>query len=325
MKPSSPSPQSKLFTVPPEQGGERLDVFLSSQMSSFSRSQVQALIKEGHIVPQFPVKAIKAGMRVLEGQTFRVTIPPSQKSDIPSQAILLDIVFEDDDLLVINKPAGLVVHPGAGNPDHTLINALVAHCPDITGVGGVQRPGLVHRLDKDTSGLLVVAKTDAAYKSLVKQLRYRKLSREYLGIVKGKVEGRGTVDAPVGRHVSARKKMAVRPESGKKAVTHFSTLESNEKASLLHLKLETGRTHQIRVHLQYIHHPIWGDEVYGGPTASVNRQMLHAFRLSFQHPQTGSIKGFFAPPPLDFEECLSAFDLQIPSWKKVEWRETERT
>jgi 23S rRNA pseudouridine1911/1915/1917 synthase len=322
MKPSSSSTQSTLFTVPLEQGGERLDVFLSSQLPSFSRSQVQTLIKEGNVVPQFPVKAVKAGMRVLEGQAFQVTVPPSQKSDIPSQAISLDIVFEDDDLLVINKPAGLVVHPGAGNPDHTLINALVAHCPDIAGVGGVQRPGLVHRLDKDTSGLLVVAKTDTAYKSLTKQLRYRKLSREYLGIVKGKVEGRGTVDAPVGRHVSARKKMAVRPESGKKAVTHFRTLESNEKASLMHLKLETGRTHQIRVHLQYIHHPIWGDEVYGGPTVPANRQMLHAFRLSFQHPRTDVLKDFFDPPPQDFEECLSALDLQVPSWEKVEWRES---
>ncbi len=324
MKPSSSSPQTSVFTVSKTQSGKRLDVFLSSQLPSFSRSQVQAILKAGHIIPQFEIKSLKSGMTVVEGQAFQVTIPPSRKSDIPSQAISLDVVFEDDDLLVINKPAGLVVHPGAGNPDHTLINALVAHCPDIAGVGGVQRPGLVHRLDKNTSGLLVVAKTDAAYKSLVKQLRYRKLSREYLGIVKGKLEGRGKVDAPIGRHVSARKKMAVRPESGKKAVTHFRALESNENASLMHLKLETGRTHQIRVHLQYIHHPILGDAVYSGPTVPANRQMLHAFRLSFQHPRIGGLKEYYAPPPRDFEECLSALGLQVLSWKKVEWRDSEK-
>ena len=324
MKPSSALPQTSLFTVSSDHGGKRLDVFLSSQLPSFSRSQVQSLIKEGNVVPQFPAKSIKAGMTVLEGQAFQVTVPASRPSDIPAQAFSLDIVFEDDDLLVVNKPVGLVVHPGAGNPDHTLINALVAHCPGLAGVGGVQRPGLVHRLDKDTSGLLVVAKTDAAYKSLVKQLRYRKLSREYLGIAKGKVEGAGKIDAPIGRHVSARKKMAVRAESGKAAVTHFRILSSAEKASLLHLKLETGRTHQIRVHLQYIHHPILGDEVYGGVDEAATRQMLHAFRLSFQHPQTGLSKGFSAPPPLDFEKCLSTMGLPIPKWKDVQWQRPEK-
>ncbi len=325
MEPSSPSPQSALFSVLAGQGGKRLDVFLSTQLPSFSRSQVQSLIKEGRVVPQFPVKVVKASMTVLEGQAFQVTVPASQKTDIPAQAFALDIVFEDDDLLVINKPAGLVVHPGAGNPDHTLINALVAHCPDLAGVGGVQRPGLVHRIDKDTSGLLAVAKSDLAYKSLVKQLRYRKLSREYLGIARGRMEGFGRVDAPIGRHVIARKKMAVRAESGKAAVTHFRTLASNEKASLLHLKLETGRTHQIRVHLQYIHHPILGDEVYGGTDEAAPRQMLHAFRLSFQHPRTGTVEGFFAVPPRDFEECLSSLGFQRVPWKEVEWPQPKKS
>lgn len=324
MEPSSASSQNAFFTVPAGQGGKRLDVFLSSQLPSFSRSQVQTLIKEGGVVPQFPAKAVKASMTILEGQSFQVTVPVSQKSDIPAQAFALDIVFEDEDLLVLNKPAGLVVHPGAGNPDHTLINALVAHCPDLVGVGGVQRPGLVHRIDKDTSGLLVVAKTDLAYKSLVKQLRYRKLSREYLGIARGRMDGFGRVDAPIGRHVIARKKMAVRAESGKAAVTHFRTLDANDEASLLHLKLETGRTHQIRVHLQYIHHPILGDEVYGGTHAATQRQMLHAFRLSFLHPRTGIINSFFAAPPKDFEECLSALGFQSPPWKEVEWPQPKK-
>src|ERR1035441_5551891 len=246
MKPSSNSVQKALLTVPPGQGGRRLDVFLSSQLTSFSRNQVQGLIKEGHVVPQFPVKSLKAGMLVSEGQSFQVTVPRAEKAPLPAQPVKLDILFEDGQILVINKPAGMVVHPGAGNPDHTLINALVAHCPGIAGGGGVQRPGLVHPIDKDTSGLLAVAKTDEAYKSLVKQLRYRKLGREYLAIAKGELKGQGVIDAPIGRHFTARKRMAVRPEGGKPAVTHFAVLQGGAKASLLHLKLETGRTPQIR-------------------------------------------------------------------------------
>jgi 23S rRNA pseudouridine1911/1915/1917 synthase len=319
MKPSSTTAQTALITVKPGEGGQRLDVFLSTHLKAFSRNQAQTLVKEGNVIPQFPVKALKVSLVVSEGQTFRVNIPPSKKSDILAQDIKLDIVFEDASLLVINKPVGMVVHPGAGNPDKTLINALMAHCPDIAGVGGVQRPGLVHRLDKDTSGLLVVAKTDAAYKSLVKQLRYRKLSREYLGIVKGEIEGPGTVNAPLGRHFVSRKRMAVIPEGGKIAVTHFAVLEKTEKASLLHLKLETGRTHQIRVHMQYIHHPILGDTVYGGASDLAPRQMLHAFRLSFQHPKTGITKTYTVLPPVDFEECLVNLDLNPPKWKGLVW------
>ncbi len=319
MKPSSPTAQTTLLTVPPGEGGKRLDVFLSSQLKAFSRNQAQALVKEGRVIPQFPVKALKVSLIVLEGQSFQVNIPPAKKSDIQAQDIALNIVFEDKYLLVINKPVGMVVHPGAGNPDKTLINALMAHCPDIVGVGGVQRPGLVHRLDKDTSGLLVVAKSDLAYKSLVKQLRYRKLSREYLGIVKGEIEGPGIINAPLGRHFVSRKRMAVLPEGGKPAVTHFVVLGKTEKASLLHLKLETGRTHQIRVHLQYIHHPILGDSVYGGGSDLAARQMLHAFRLSFQHPKTGITKIYTAPPPVDFEECLVMLDINPPEWKELVW------
>ncbi len=319
MKPSSTTAQTTLITVQPGEGGKRLDVFLSSQLKAFSRNQAQTLVKEGNVVPQFPVKDLKVSMIVSEGQTFQVNIPPSKKSDIQAQDIKLDIVFEDANLLVINKPVGMVVHPGAGNPDKTLINALMAHCPDIAGVGGVQRPGLVHRLDKDTSGLMVVAKSDIAYKSLVKQLRYRKLSREYLGIVRGEVKGPGTVNAPLGRHFVSRKRMAVIPEGGKQAVTHFTVLGNTEKASLLHLKLETGRTHQIRVHMQYIHHPILGDSVYGSASDLAPRQMLHAFRLSFQHPKTGITKTFLALPPVDFEECLVMLDINPPKWKDLVW------
>ena len=297
----------------------RLDLFLTSELSAFSRTQIQALIQKGNVAPLFRLKAMKAGLVVLEGQSFEVIIPASVKSDIKAQPLTLDVVFEDANLLVINKPVGLVVHPGAGNPDQTLINALVAHCPGIAGVGGIQRPGLVHRLDKDTSGLLVAAKSDLAYKSLVKQLKTRKLSREYLGIVKGSLEGKGTVDAPLGRHASARKKMAVRPENGKTAVTHFASLESNEKASLLHLKLDTGRTHQIRVHMAFIKHPILGDSVYGEDSGMAGRQMLHAFKLSFLHPKSETLKSFWAAPPKDFTDCLTQVKIKTPTWGKIKW------
>jgi 23S rRNA pseudouridine1911/1915/1917 synthase len=236
-----------------------------------------------------------------------------------AQPIDLGIIFEDADFLVINKPAGLVVHPGAGNPDKTLLNALVAHCPDIVGVGGVQRPGLVHRIDKDTSGLLAVAKSEKAYRSLVRQLAGRKLSREYLGIVKGNLNEKGRVDAPIGRHPSARNRMAVRAETGKLAVTHFSSLQSNDQASLLYLKLETGRTHQIRVHMEFIKHPILGDGVYGEDSGKAPRQMLHAFRLSLKHPVSGEVQSFTAPPPSDFLECIRLMELKPMDWDQLKW------
>ena len=320
MEPSSLSAQSNDWTVQAGEGGQRLDVFLAFHLPSFSRTQVQALIKEGHVTPLFDAKALKASLAVAEGQSFRVVVPASKPTEIAAQSIPLSIVFEDDQVLVLDKPAGLVVHPGAGNPDSTLINALVAHCPQIAGVGGVQRPGLVHRLDKDTSGLLAVVKTDKAYRSLVKQIRYRQMSREYLGLVKGQVTQPGLIDAAIGRHVSARKKMAVRPDDGKAAKTHFTPLVSNDEASLLHLKLETGRTHQIRVHLQFIHHPILGDSVYGSSQGGFGRQMLHAFRLTFQHPVTGKNQTFFAPPPADFTDAVKALGLTVPVWKDIVWK-----
>jgi 23S rRNA pseudouridine1911/1915/1917 synthase len=319
MKPSSSMPQQALFTVPPKWAGKRLDVFLASELSAFSRNQVQSLIADGNVATQGSLKPVKASQIVLEGQTFQVIIPPSKETDLEAQARPLDIIYEDRDMLVINKPVGLVVHPGAGNPDQTLMNALVSHCPGIAGVGGVQRPGLVHRLDKDTSGLLAVAKTDLAYKSLVRQLRGRKMGREYLGLVKGSLEGKGTVKAAIGRHPGARKKMAVRPEGGKPAVTHFQVLDGNETASLLHLKLETGRTHQIRVHMAFIHHPILGDGVYGGESDLAGRQMLHAFRLTLLHPKTGLTKTFTAPLPDDFLACLKKTGLGPIRPDKVFW------
>jgi 23S rRNA pseudouridine1911/1915/1917 synthase len=319
MENPSPLPSGEILTVASGEGGNRLDVFLASRLIGFSRSRIQALIREGCVSAKFHVKALKPGLVVLPGQSFRVEMPPLRDTELAAQPLALDTLFEDGDLLVLNKPAGLVVHPGAGNPDHTLINALVAHCPGISGVGGVRRPGLVHRLDKDTSGLLAVAKTDQAYQELVRQLRYRRMGREYLGIVKGPLEGRGTVDAPIGRHAGVRKKMAVRPEDGKKARTHFNVLETGERASLLHLKLDTGRTHQIRVHLHYIHHPILGDRVYSSEAGKEERQMLHAFRLSLRHPRTGKGLELLAEPPEDFRKRLLQEGLKEPRWAGILW------
>ena len=321
LEPSSKTIQKAVFIVPLDQDAKRLDVFLVSQMLGFSRTQVQGLIDYGKVEALFKIKAVKANFVVSKGQSFQVTIPASQKTDIPPEDIELDIVYEDRSVIVINKPAGLVVHPGAGNPSHTLINALVAHCPNITGVGGIKRPGLVHRLDKDTSGLLVVAKTDKAYKSLVRQLKTRSLSREYLGIVKGALAEKGKVDAAIGRHALARKKMAVQPDTGKESITHFVALASNEDATLMLLKLETGRTHQIRVHMSYIHHSILGDSIYGGDSTLVDRQMLHAFRLSFKHPQTGITRSFYAAPPKDFVKTLAKVKLSAPKWHFVRWKD----
>ncbi|HET9869342.1 MAG TPA: RluA family pseudouridine synthase [bacterium] len=311
------------LTVADPFGGQRLDVFLASQLPDLSRARVRKLIDGGRVEAAFAVKAVKANLLVSVGQTFRVTLPPPEPTHLPAQPLALDLLFEDQDLLVINKPAGLVVHPGAGNPDHTLINALVAHCPRIQGVGGVNRPGLVHRLDKDTSGLLVVAKSDLAFKGLVRELKGRHLRRIYLGLVKGRLEGKGKVDAPLGRHPGARNKMSVRPDGGKEAVTHFESIRSGEEASLLMFKLETGRTHQIRVHAQFIKHPIWGDPVYGGPTAGAGRQMLHAFRLTFRHPRTKETLSFLAPPPADLTACARSLGLSPLSWESLDWKDPE--
>jgi 23S rRNA pseudouridine1911/1915/1917 synthase len=319
VKPTPAESEKIVVSVGPAQKGLRLDVFLASQLSEFSRSRIRALIEEGRVTAEIPAKEIKPSLTVMEGQAYRISIPPPAPTDIPAQAIRLDILFEDEEILVINKPAGLVVHPGAGNPDKTLLNALVAHCPHITGVGGVQRPGLVHRIDKDTSGLLAIAKTGKAYRSLVRQLAGRKLSREYLGIVKGLLNEKGMVDAAIGRHPSARNRMAVRAETGKHAITHFQTLQANARASLLHLKLETGRTHQIRVHMEFIKHPILGDRVYGEDSGWAPRQMLHALRLTLKHPLSGDPKTFTAPPPEDFLESLQKMGLESKKWEELSW------
>jgi len=249
---------------------------------------------------------VRPSYRVRAGDQIVVEIPPAHPVELRPEPIPLEIVYEDGDLLVVNKPAGLVVHPGAGRPTGTLVHALLAHCPDLPGIGGEVRPGIVHRLDKDTSGLLVVAKTDAALRSLQAQIQARRAGRDYLALVHGAVAvGEGTIDAPVGRHPRHRTRMAV-VASGRRAVTRYRVVERFADATLLELRLQTGRTHQIRVHCASIGHPIVGDRVYGRrPNPwGLRRQALHAFRLTFVHPTTGAEMSFVAPLPADIEAAL---------------------
>ncbi len=309
------------FEVDLDSAGQRLDLFIASKLPDCSRNEAQRLIEGGHVHPLNPSRPLKSSMPVKLGQRFAVAIPEPAPTHLKAQAIPLDVVFEDDAILVVNKPVGMVVHPGAGNPEGTLVNAVLAHCPDIDGVGGQRRPGLVHRLDKDTSGLIVIAKNGKAFKGLTRQIVRREMRREYVGIVRGELKGSGTIEAPLGRDPQDRKKMAVRNEEGKEAVTHFKVLESGEKASLAHFKLETGRTHQIRVHSEFIAHPILGDHTYHGESPLAARQMLHAFRLTITHPTLRVKKTFTAAPPRDFEDCLKSLDIRVPDWKKLVWKD----
>jgi 23S rRNA pseudouridine1911/1915/1917 synthase len=287
----------------------RLDRWLSQQLPELSRSRVQQLIDRGCVRVNGEVclskkTSVKVGDRIL------VEIPAVQPLELKPAAIPLDILYEDDSLLIINKPAGLVVHPAPGHDEGTLVNALLAHCPNLPGIGGVQRPGIVHRLDKDTTGAIAIAKTDFAQQHLQAQLKAKTARREYLGIVYGapRTES-GIVDLPIGRHPIDRKKMAIVPieKGGRAAITHWQVKERLGNYTLIHFRLETGRTHQIRVHSAHIGHPIVGDPVYGsGRSVGVNLsgQALHAWRLKLQHPVTGEAIEVTAPPPAEFHTLL---------------------
>lgn len=308
MTPPSPDPGAgeAELTVPPDAEGVRLDRFLAERAGlDLSRSRLQRLIREGRVEvegrPARPSQPVRAGSRI------RVRVPPPEPAAVAPQPIPLDVVYEDADLLVVVKPRGMVVHPAPGHPAGTLVNALLARCPDLAGVGGVQRPGLVHRLDRDTTGLLVVAKTDRAHRDLTAQLRRRELERRYLALVRGVPPAAGTVDAPVGRDPHRRVRMAVVPD-GRPARTHFRLLEAfRERYALLEVRLETGRTHQIRVHLAAIGHPVAGDPLYGGRRGELGLQgqALHAYRLALVHPRTGEHLCFEAPPPPDLASALA--------------------
>lgn len=300
--------EKKVFTVEKGEEGKRLDLFLTSREGSFSRSYLQKLCLGGNVYINGE-KQLKTGYRVKEGQIIEVYIPPPEKIEAEPEDIPLEIVYEDADLLVINKPKGMVVHPAVGHYRGTMVNALLAHCTDLLAIGDKVRPGIVHRLDKDTSGLLVVAKNEPTFQSLSLQLKERKMEREYRAIVHFPPPmNAGTIDAPLGRDSRDRKKFAVKePGKGKRAVTHYRVLGKVGPFYLLSLRLETGRTHQIRVHLSHIGSPIVGDPVYGPKRSPYKKlgQFLHARKLAFNHPRTGEYMEFIAEPGDDFFQIIS--------------------
>jgi 23S rRNA pseudouridine1911/1915/1917 synthase len=301
---------------------ERIDKYLSEDRRIASRAQVQRLLRSGMILVDG--RPVKPSYRTRGGEKVSVTIPDPEPATLVAQPIPLDILYEDRHLLVVNKPAGMVVHPGSGVREGTLANALLAHCDDLSGIGGVVRPGIVHRLDKGTSGLMVVAKDDRTHLALSEALAARDVKRTYEAVVWGIPAEPRKVETLIGRSFKDRKKMAVLKRTGRMAVTSFAVLETFEFASRLEVKLETGRTHQIRVHLAHIGHPVFGDPTYGGRRRKygglsvsqmkqargmlelIDRQALHAARLAFVHPETGTKMDFRAPAPEDIMRLLSA-------------------
>ncbi len=294
--------KTSAFLVEAGGAGVRLDQFLASSVPELSRARIQDLIKSGHVT--LNLAAAKASARLRIGDAITLHEPPPTPTETVAEDIALDVFFEDDDLIVLNKPAGLVVHPAAGNWSGTIVNALLHHCRALSGIGGEQRPGIVHRLDKETSGCLVAAKSDLAHQSLARQFAGREVTKIYLALVAGKVRFKtGTIDAPIGRHPVQRKKMTVVPAGrGREAKTGYRVLAELPLGTLVECTLHTGRTHQIRVHLKHLGHPLLGDDVYG-KRAGFPRQMLHAWRLGFTHPRTGERLNFESPIPPDFVEA----------------------
>ncbi|HEX6100553.1 MAG TPA: RluA family pseudouridine synthase [Thermoanaerobaculia bacterium] len=304
-------------TVGETQNGLRLDRALGELFSDYSRNFLANLVTDGHVrVDGAP--AAKPSQRVEAGQRIEIEVPDAAPAGISSQDLPLHVLYEDADVVVLDKPAGLVVHPAAGHADGTLVNALLFHVKDLSGVGGEIRPGIVHRLDKDTSGVMIVAKHDAAHRRLTEAWSTDRVRKEYVALVYGTpASERGTVDAPIGRDPRDRKKMAV-VAGGRAAVTDYEVAERLRYVSLVRCRLRTGRTHQIRVHMKHLGHPIVGDPVYSGPQwrgipdkrvqkllSSLNRQMLHAARITFAHPSTGASMTFEAPLPQDFATVLA--------------------
>ena len=301
------------FQIVGEESGARIDVFLASRLDHLSRAQIQKAITGGHVyLNNLPAKA---GQRLREGDRLVFEQPPVEAYEVEPEDIPLAVVYEDASLLVIDKPAGLVVHPAAGNYRGTLVHALLFHCRDLSGIGGVMRPGIVHRLDKGTSGLLVVAKSDAAHQGLAAQFKSHEVQKTYEALVYGDIKGdEGLIDEPVGRDMADRKKMSTRTRRGKEARTYWRVAERYGAITLLQINIETGRTHQIRVHLHHAGHPLVGDAVYGGGIGRVkaltdpglkeqiralSRPALHSSRLSFVHPITGQSLDFTSPLPED--------------------------
>lgn len=292
-----------------EEKADRIDLYLSQHLSDLSRSRIQQLIEQEQVQVNDKICTSKK-VTVQSGDRISITIPEAKPLDLQPEAIPLDVLYEDDSLIIINKPAGLVVHPAAGHESGTLVNALLAHCTNLAGIGGVQRPGIVHRLDKDTTGAIAIAKTDQAHQHLQAQLKAKTAQREYLGVVHGAPSAEsGTIDQPIGRNPIDRKKMTILPvdKGGRTAITHWQVRERLGNYTLIYFQLETGRTHQIRVHSAHIGHCLVGDSVYGsGRSVGVNLpgQALHAWRLRLQHPVSGEWIEAIAPLPPAFITLL---------------------
>ncbi len=309
------------FEVPQRAAGTRIDLFLANEKTDLSRSRIQKLISEQNVLVDG--RPTKSSYRMKGNEKITIEIPPLKKLSLEPEDIPLDVLYEDSDLLVVNKKAGMVVHPALGNYSHTLVNALLFHCKDLSGINGVLRPGIVHRLDKNTSGLLVVAKNDFAHQGLAGQIKDRTLLREYLAIVWGHMPSeKGIIQAPIGRSTKDGKKMAVSRLKGRESLTEYQVLERFDLCDLLSIRLKTGRTHQIRVHLSYLNHPVLGDPEYGGRQkwvkgihdkhrlfgqkllTLIDRQALHAKKLGFTHPRTKEYKELDSSLPEDIDNVL---------------------
>jgi 23S rRNA pseudouridine1911/1915/1917 synthase len=327
------------FRVSAQDSARRLDIFLSQKERVLSRSQVKRLIEKGNV--QVGGRRAKAGMRLKEDDVVTLTLPEPLQPTAQAEPIPVSILYEDQHLIVVDKPSGMVVHPAAGNFSGTLVNALLHHCPDLSGIGGVLRPGIVHRLDKDTSGVLVVAKDDLTHRGLSEQFKAHTPSRKYIGIVFGQIPDEGKIDVTIGRHPVNRKKMSARPHKGREARTYWKVLKRFVQFSVVEFRLETGRTHQIRVHLSSIGYPILGDRLYGGRRRltsvsppllqqglqKLRRQALHAASLGFVHPATGKRLEFSSPLPADVEEAfglLEELDSVENSFSEVDERRLPR-
>lgn len=287
-----------------EESGERIDKYLSTH-TELSRSRCQTLVNDGNVLVDG--EPVKRSYKVSEGEEIEVSVPENQPLDVKAENIPLDIIYEDSDIIVINKPKGMVVHPAFGSRDGTLVNALMYHCKDLSGINGVLRPGIVHRIDKDTTGCIVACKNDAAHTFIAKQLSDKTCHREYKAIVMGNIpHDAGVIDAPLGRDKRDRQRMTVTENNSRNAITHFRVEERFGNATLVDCELETGRTHQIRAHMKYINHPIMGDEKYGRPCPYMDThgQVLHAYRLTLVHPTTKKEMVFEAPLPPYFEELI---------------------
>ncbi|HUE86281.1 MAG TPA: RluA family pseudouridine synthase [Vicinamibacterales bacterium] len=309
-----------VITIQPEHDGLRLDRVLTSEIAGHSRSQIQRLIDDGHVrLPR--VTTVKANTAVREGDVITVTLPEPSAATPAAEEIPLDVLHQDPDIIVINKPAGMVVHPGAGHGSGTLVNALLHHVTDLSGIGGELRPGIVHRLDKGTSGVMVVAKHDAAHQELSRQFQNREVEKEYVALVWGLVHQRKRIDVPIGRDPVHRQKISTRARRARSAVTRVTWARHVPGLSLLRLAIQTGRTHQIRVHLNAIGHPVVGDSLYGGihrrvphhlrAVQHLTRPFLHAERLAFTHPRTGDYLEFKTPLPDDLRATLDGVNPQL--------------